>query len=262
MQETFRALIVEMGGDGRRRRCRRKEQGYGIADGGTIIHELGGVRMGSDPTDVVVNANCQAHDVKNLFVADGGPFVSQADKNPTWTILALSWRTSDYIAEQRKAGAAMSDASKPRREVGRRRIAAATAGAFVMPSAAARDRSQRRIDAARRRAQQPVPRTRRSSSPRTSGRRCACSSTTSFRGTSKSGTATDASVPEYMDFDARPRGRTNAQSRCAAGSRGSITECRKRFEKNFVDVHRRAAAPVLDDIAYPAKAKPEMSYGV
>jgi hypothetical protein len=42
--------------------------------------------------------------VENLFVADGASFVSQADKNPTWTILALSWRTSDYIAEQRKTG--------------------------------------------------------------------------------------------------------------------------------------------------------------
>ena len=73
--------------------------------GGTIIHELGGARMGNDPKTSVVNANCQAHDVKNLFVADGSPFVSQADKNPTWTILALSWRTSDYIAQQRKAGA-------------------------------------------------------------------------------------------------------------------------------------------------------------
>ena len=47
----------------------------------------------------------QAHDCKNLFVADGGSFVSQADKNPTWTILALSWRAADYIAQQRKAGA-------------------------------------------------------------------------------------------------------------------------------------------------------------
>jgi choline dehydrogenase-like flavoprotein len=52
----------------------------------------------------VVNAHGQAHDVKNLFVADGGPFVSQADKNPTWTILALSWRTSEYIVDQRKQG--------------------------------------------------------------------------------------------------------------------------------------------------------------
>jgi choline dehydrogenase-like flavoprotein len=61
--------------------------------------------MGKDPATSVVNANCQAHDVKNLFVTDGSPFVSQADKNPTWTILALSMRTSDFIASQRKAGA-------------------------------------------------------------------------------------------------------------------------------------------------------------
>jgi len=104
MQETFRALIVEMGGTPTSTMPTR-EAGYGLAAGGTIIHELGGVRMGSDPKASVVNGNCQAHDVKNLFVADGSPFVSQADKNPTWTILALSWRTSDYIAQQRKAGA-------------------------------------------------------------------------------------------------------------------------------------------------------------
>jgi choline dehydrogenase-like flavoprotein len=79
-----------------------KERGYGIAAGGQIIHELGGTRMGHDAKTSVLNANCQAHDVKNLFVADGGPFVSQADKNPTWTILALAWRTSDYIADQMK----------------------------------------------------------------------------------------------------------------------------------------------------------------
>jgi choline dehydrogenase-like flavoprotein len=103
MQETFRALIVAMGGTPNGQ-MPTKEQGYGLAAGGTIIHELGGVRMGSDPKSSVVNANCQAHDVKNLFVADGSPFVSQADKNPTWTILALSWRTSDYITQQRKAG--------------------------------------------------------------------------------------------------------------------------------------------------------------
>ena len=49
--------------------------------------------MGSNPRASVVNADCQAHDVKNLFVADGGPFVTNADKNVTWTILALSMRT-------------------------------------------------------------------------------------------------------------------------------------------------------------------------
>ena len=82
-----------------------RQQGFNLATGGTIIHELGGARMGADPATSVLNANCQAHDCRNLFVADGAPFVSQADKNPTWTILALAWRTSDYIAEQRRRGA-------------------------------------------------------------------------------------------------------------------------------------------------------------
>ena len=58
--------------------------------------------MGTDPKTSVVSGDCQAHDVKNLFLADGAPFVSQADKNPTWTIMALAWRTSDYITDQMK----------------------------------------------------------------------------------------------------------------------------------------------------------------
>ena len=104
MQETFRALIADMGGEVWSP-MPTKEQGYGIAAGGRIIHELGCTRMGTDPAKSVVSENCQAHDCKNVFVADGGPFVSQADKNPTWTIMALAWRTSDYITQQRKAGA-------------------------------------------------------------------------------------------------------------------------------------------------------------
>ena len=101
MQETFRMLIREMGGEVWSP-MPTKEDGYGIANGGSIIHELGCARMGGNPATSVLNPNCQAWDVKNLFVADGGPFVSQADKNPTWTILALSMRTSDYIARSMK----------------------------------------------------------------------------------------------------------------------------------------------------------------
>jgi choline dehydrogenase-like flavoprotein len=104
MQETFRAIIDEMGGTPLTP-MPTAEQGYGIAVGGRIIHEAGVTRMGSNPSTSVLNAHCQAHDVKNLFVADGGPFTSQADKNLTWTILALAMRTSEYIVEQRKAGA-------------------------------------------------------------------------------------------------------------------------------------------------------------
>jgi len=77
------------------------DQFYGLLNGGRIIHEVGTTRMGDDPKTSVVNKNCQAHEVKNLFVADGGPFVSNADKNVTWTILALAMRTSEYIAQER-----------------------------------------------------------------------------------------------------------------------------------------------------------------
>ena len=104
MHRTFRELIDKMGGTVFSQMPTRENR-FGISTGGSIIHELGCAIMGDDPTKSVVNKNCQAHDVKNLFVADGAPFVTQPDKNPTWTILALSWRTSDFIAQQRRAGA-------------------------------------------------------------------------------------------------------------------------------------------------------------
>ncbi len=103
MQETFRAIIAEMGGEVFSPMPTR-ESGYGILTGGRIIHEVGVTRMGNSTATSVLNSNCQAHDVKNLFVADGGPFVSQSDKNPTWTILALAMRTSEFIAAERNGG--------------------------------------------------------------------------------------------------------------------------------------------------------------
>jgi choline dehydrogenase-like flavoprotein len=103
MQQTFRALVEDMGGQVFDK-MPEQTKGYGIARGGEIIHELGTVRMGIDPSKSALDANCRAHDVKNLFVTDGGPFVSQADKNPTWTIMALAMRTSEFIADERKRG--------------------------------------------------------------------------------------------------------------------------------------------------------------
>jgi choline dehydrogenase-like flavoprotein len=103
MQETFRAIIDQMGGTSMSP-MPTPEQGYGIEPGGRIIHEVGCVRMGHDPKTSVLNSNCQAHDCRNLFLTDGGPFVTNPDKNVTWTILALAMRTSEYIANQRKAG--------------------------------------------------------------------------------------------------------------------------------------------------------------
>ena len=75
---------------------------YGLKNPGNIIHEAGTVRMGNDPKRSPLNKWSQAHDCKNLFVVDGGPFVSQADKNITWTILALSMRTSEYMVSEMK----------------------------------------------------------------------------------------------------------------------------------------------------------------
>lgn len=100
-QETARTLIETLGGvpldpmPG-------PEEGYGILTPGRIIHEVGVARMGDDPKTSVLNAHCQAHDVPNLFVADAAPFVSQAHKNPTWTILALSMRTAEHLVDEVK----------------------------------------------------------------------------------------------------------------------------------------------------------------
>lgn len=101
MKETFREILHNMkavitsGDDG-------PENNYGLEAPGRIIHEAGTVRMGSDPKKSALNKWNQAHDCKNLFVADGAAFVSQADKNITWTILALAMRASEYLFGQLK----------------------------------------------------------------------------------------------------------------------------------------------------------------
>jgi choline dehydrogenase-like flavoprotein len=100
MQETFQEIIQAAGG--RVLRHSGPDTNWGISRGGEIIHEVGATRMGSDPKTSVLNRYCQAWDCKNLFVTDAAPFVSNADKNPTLTISALGWRTSEYIADQVK----------------------------------------------------------------------------------------------------------------------------------------------------------------
>jgi choline dehydrogenase-like flavoprotein len=102
MQDTFEELLNQVGATPLGTKPGADTQ-YGLLAPGRIIHEVGTTRMGNDPTKSVLNSNCQAHDCKNLFVVDAGPFVSQADKNPTWTILALSWRTSEFIINEMKS---------------------------------------------------------------------------------------------------------------------------------------------------------------
>ena len=103
MHDTFEEIIHAMGGMALGDKP-GADRSYGLEAPGKIIHEVGTVRMGNDPKKSALNKFQQGHDVKNLFVVDAAPFVSQGDKNVTWTILASSMRTSEYIADQVKKG--------------------------------------------------------------------------------------------------------------------------------------------------------------
>ncbi|MBL8212922.1 MAG: GMC family oxidoreductase [Bryobacterales bacterium] len=71
---------------------------------GSAIHEHGTVRMGDDPKRSALNGFGQSHEVKNLFCVDGAAFPTATEKNPTLTILALAWRSSDFLVREMKAG--------------------------------------------------------------------------------------------------------------------------------------------------------------
>jgi choline dehydrogenase-like flavoprotein len=73
----------------------------GVLDNnGSAIHEHSTCRMGDDPKRSVLNRFNQMHEVKNLLVVDGSAFTTASEKNPTLTILALSWRATDNLAQE------------------------------------------------------------------------------------------------------------------------------------------------------------------
>lgn len=101
MQQTFEEIFDAMGATVLGK-TPGKEQDYGLLAPGQIIHEVGTTRMGNNAKTSVTNKFSQLHDADNVFVVDAGVFTSQADKNCTWTIMALSMRTSEYIIDQLK----------------------------------------------------------------------------------------------------------------------------------------------------------------
>jgi choline dehydrogenase-like flavoprotein len=74
------------------------------AGGVDASHYVGTCRMGTDPARSVLNEHCQSHDIKNLFIVDGSSFPSYPEKNPTETVIAISLRATDYLAEQLRKG--------------------------------------------------------------------------------------------------------------------------------------------------------------
>jgi choline dehydrogenase-like flavoprotein len=94
MQKVAAEIIDAMGG----RYSTPPQSGEkAIKQGGIIIHEVGGAMMGNDPKKSVTNSYGQCWDMKNLFLTDGATLCSNADKNPTLTIMALAWRSADHM---------------------------------------------------------------------------------------------------------------------------------------------------------------------
>jgi choline dehydrogenase-like flavoprotein len=70
--------------------------GQDVPIGGTA-HQAGTARFGTDPATSVLDINCKAHDVENLYIADASFFPSIGAVNPTLTIIANSLRVADVI---------------------------------------------------------------------------------------------------------------------------------------------------------------------
>jgi choline dehydrogenase-like flavoprotein len=103
MVETFLGVIDRLGG--KPAPGTETDGAKAISKGGEIIHEVGTARMGASPKISVVNQYGQSWAVPNVFIADGAVMASSPDKNPTLSILALSWRSSDHLAKLAHEGA-------------------------------------------------------------------------------------------------------------------------------------------------------------
>jgi choline dehydrogenase-like flavoprotein len=60
--------------------------------------------MGDKPDKSVVDRNCKVHDAPNVFVTDGAVFTTQGCYEPTLTIMAISARAGEHIAETFRRG--------------------------------------------------------------------------------------------------------------------------------------------------------------
>ena len=78
----------------------------------SLGHQVGTCKFGEDPKTSVLDLNCRAHDVDNLYVVDGSFFVSSGAVNPTLTIVANALRVGDHLLE--RLGALSSSAAAPR----------------------------------------------------------------------------------------------------------------------------------------------------
>jgi len=74
-----------------------------------VSHQNGTLRFGTDPRSSVLDTNCKAHEIDNLYVADASFFPSSSAVNPSLTIMANALRVADHIAERLNAHATASN---------------------------------------------------------------------------------------------------------------------------------------------------------
>jgi choline dehydrogenase-like flavoprotein len=70
-----------------------------------IAHQCGTLRFGEDPSTSVLDRNCKAHDLDNLYVVDTSFFPSSSAVNPALTAMANSLRVGDHLLERLGAAA-------------------------------------------------------------------------------------------------------------------------------------------------------------
>ena len=234
-------IIEAMGGKVAGHAARAATRTTASSAGGEIIHEAGTTRMGTSPRTSVLNEWCQAHDCKNLFVADSGPVRQQRAQEHD-----LDDPGPVHAHERAHRRGAQEGEPLMSRRLGRRDAPASSSAPRPLAvgfgaGAAEAPRPREHGGHGRRRPRPRARPTRRSSSPPTNGRRCACWWTSSSRKDERSGSATDAGVPEFMDFlmidppDDRARSARTARPRCAAAWPGSTPSAERRFGHDFVD---------------------------
>ena len=252
MQETFRAIIHEMGGTPMSP-MPTAEQGYGIEPGGRIIHEVGCVRMGNDPKTSVLNSNCQAHDCQEPVRHRRRPVRDQPGQerdvddpgagdahqrvhrrsaeggqhmNPPREATAdKSLQVLKFCSRRRRRRFAWTDAEAAQAAASAQAArAAATAKPFVPKFFTANE-----FKLVRMLADIIIPKDERS------------------------GSATDAGVPEFMDFMMIDQPARQVAMR--GGLAWLDVECQQRFDKTFLNCAEAERTAVLDDIAWPSRAQ-------
>jgi choline dehydrogenase-like flavoprotein len=71
---------------------------------GLDIHEMGGVRMGREPSTSMLNQWNQLHACKNVFVTDGACMTSVGNQNPSLTFMAITARAANHAVDELRKG--------------------------------------------------------------------------------------------------------------------------------------------------------------